>query len=132
MKTRLTLRPGNPGTKSLLAEYGERLVCVRYRYDDQRQKRIKTVELVVEEVDLSQEGKPRSSPPTVADTRRQASQMDLVDLTVQLQETDVQARLRAAGGRWNPDTCTWRVSRRKAEELNLTCRIVRRHQKVTP
>jgi len=32
METRLTLRPGVPGTKSLLARYGERLICVRYLY----------------------------------------------------------------------------------------------------
>jgi hypothetical protein len=33
METRLTLRPGMPGTKRLLARYGERLVCVRYLYE---------------------------------------------------------------------------------------------------
>ena len=29
METRLTLRPGMPGAKKLVARYGERLVCVR-------------------------------------------------------------------------------------------------------
>jgi hypothetical protein len=28
---------------------GDRLVCVRYRYDEQQKKRCKTVELIVEE-----------------------------------------------------------------------------------
>ena len=28
METRLTLRPGMPGTKKLVAHYGERLLCV--------------------------------------------------------------------------------------------------------
>jgi len=49
MQTRLTLRPGIPGTKRLLARYGERLVCVRYLYDDARNRRLNTVELVIEE-----------------------------------------------------------------------------------
>ena len=49
METRLTLRPGMPGTKRLVARYGERLVCVRYLYDDARNCRLKTVELVIEE-----------------------------------------------------------------------------------
>jgi hypothetical protein len=49
METRLTLRPGMPGTKKLLARYGERLVCVRYLYDEARNRRLKTVELVIEE-----------------------------------------------------------------------------------
>ena len=33
MKTRLTRKPGQKGTKKLTALYGEKLVCVRYRYD---------------------------------------------------------------------------------------------------
>lgn len=33
METRLTLRPGPPGTRKLLEKYGERLVRVRYVYD---------------------------------------------------------------------------------------------------
>ena len=49
METRLTLRPGMPGTKRLVARYGERLICVRYLYDEARNRRLKTVELVIEE-----------------------------------------------------------------------------------
>ena len=49
MHIRSTVHPGQRGTKKLLTQFGDRLVCVRYRYDDQRQKRIKTVELIVEE-----------------------------------------------------------------------------------
>ena len=33
METRVTLRPGEKGTKALVAEHGDRLICVRYRYD---------------------------------------------------------------------------------------------------
>ncbi|MGH7551901.1 MAG: hypothetical protein ACREMQ_02610 [Longimicrobiales bacterium] len=29
----LHLKPGEKGTKQLLAQYGDRLICVRYRYD---------------------------------------------------------------------------------------------------
>jgi hypothetical protein len=47
----LHLEPGQKGTKHLVAQYGDRLVCVRYRYDAARKKRIKTVELVVAESD---------------------------------------------------------------------------------
>ena len=41
METRLTLRPGMPGTKKLQARFGERLVCVRYLYDEQNRRRLK-------------------------------------------------------------------------------------------
>jgi hypothetical protein len=47
MRTLLHLKPGQKGTKQLFAQYGERLICVRYRYDAQRKKRFKTVELIV-------------------------------------------------------------------------------------
>jgi hypothetical protein len=48
MQTRLSLAPGQNGTKKLLARYGERWVCVRYRYDAASKVRHKTVELIVE------------------------------------------------------------------------------------
>src|SRR3989454_11016778 len=50
-RVRLHLKPGQKGTKQLLAQYGDRLICVRYRYDAQRKKRFKTVELLVAERD---------------------------------------------------------------------------------
>src|ERR687891_702359 len=49
MHIRSTVQPGQRGAKKLLTQYGDRLVCVRYRYDEQRQKRLKTIELIIEE-----------------------------------------------------------------------------------
>ena len=48
MKTRLILKPGRPGTKSLVKKYGDALLCVRFRYDAESRQRLKTVELIVE------------------------------------------------------------------------------------
>ena len=45
MRSRLTLRPEHDGAQQMHAQYGDRLVCVRYRYDERRQKRFKTGEL---------------------------------------------------------------------------------------
>ncbi|MGA8050102.1 MAG: hypothetical protein WCA09_07985 [Burkholderiales bacterium] len=50
METRLTLRPGQHGTRKLVARFGERLVRVRYLYDAEAGRRLKTVELIVESV----------------------------------------------------------------------------------
>ena len=61
-RVRLHLKPGQKGTKQLLAQYGDRLICVRYRYDAQRKKRLKTVELLVAERDWDPHG--RRSPRT--------------------------------------------------------------------
>lgn len=48
METRLHLKPGQNGTKRLVQKYGDRLVCVRYRYDEVSGQRHKTVELIEE------------------------------------------------------------------------------------
>ncbi len=42
--------PGQRRAKRLLDQYGTKLICVRYRYDRQRQKRFKTVELINQKV----------------------------------------------------------------------------------
>ncbi len=49
LRTAATLRPGQKGTKRLLAEYGARLVAVRYREDPLARKRYKTAEIIVAE-----------------------------------------------------------------------------------
>ena len=49
MRVQATLQPGQEGTKKLLDQYGDQLVCVRSRYDEAQQRRLKTVELTVEE-----------------------------------------------------------------------------------
>ena len=46
-EVRKTLRPGKRGTRKLAKAFGDRLVCVRYRYDRKRGLRWTTVELVV-------------------------------------------------------------------------------------
>ncbi|MDM8552932.1 hypothetical protein QUF72_22830 [Desulfobacterales bacterium HSG2] len=58
MKTRLILKPGQKGTKKLVDIYGDRLVRVRYRYDEKRKKRLKTAEVLIEETDWDPERKP--------------------------------------------------------------------------
>lgn len=47
MKSYNHLKPCQKGTKRLVEQYGEVLQCVRYRYDEKRSVRLKTVEIVV-------------------------------------------------------------------------------------
>ena len=61
MRTRLHLKPGQRGTKRLSEQYGEQLVCVRYRYDDATKKRYKTVELIVDVAEWSPAKKNKKS-----------------------------------------------------------------------
>jgi hypothetical protein len=109
MRTRLKLKPGQRGTKRLLAEYGERLLCVRYRYDEATRKRYKTIELIVDIVDWE----PKTRPDTI------------VGISVEYREADIRQRVKQAGGKWNPVARQWRIRYATAVALGLEDRIVR-------
>ena len=111
MRTRLTLHPHQDGAKQLREQYGERLVCVRYRYDEARKERWKTVELVIEKSPWEP-----PSPRWQADT--------IVALQVAAPEREVRQQVKAAGGKWNPKEVVWELSYRQVVALGLTDRIV--------
>ena len=101
---------GQKGTKQLLAQYGDRLICVRYRYDAERKKRFKTVELLVEERDWE--------PP-----RTPFAPDQIVGLHVAFTDVAVRDRVKQAGGRWHPERRVWQLRYDRAVELGLTRRI---------
>jgi hypothetical protein len=111
MRTRLHLKPGQKGTKQLLAQYGDRLVCVRYRYDTQRKKRFKTVELIIAERDWNP---PAARFPDDA----------LVAVRVAFGESELRQRLQQAGAKWNPDRKVWELRYGLVAALGLGVRIV--------
>ncbi len=53
MDVKTTLAPGQNGTKRLYKTYGDQLVCVRYRDEKAHCKRLKTIELIIDELDWS-------------------------------------------------------------------------------
>lgn len=106
MRVRLTLWPGQKGTKKLQARYGKRLVCVRYRYDADRLRRYKTVELIEEETVWA----PDMAVP--------------VAIKVEAYETELRLRVKQAGGRWHPERLVWELPVGKVLELGLEDRIV--------
>lgn len=109
-RTRLTLRPGQPGTRKLVEEYGERVVCVRYRYDAKNHKRYKTVELIVEEVDWI----PHPRRPAVT---------DIVHIRLDYKEHTLRDSVKLLGGTWHAATRTWRLAYGAAVALRITDRI---------
>lgn len=111
MRTRLKLRPGQRGTKRLVEEYGDRLVCVRYRYDEVLERRFKTIELIVEEIVWKPKVKPFQ-----ADA--------LVDVRVEWGEKELASRVKRAGGRWNRRKRAWEIRYDRAVELGLEERVV--------
>ena len=57
MKTKRILQAGQPGTKKLVERYGENLICVRHRYDDQKKMMYKTIEIIIESKILHENNK---------------------------------------------------------------------------
>jgi hypothetical protein len=102
-----------PGTRKLQARFGDRLVCVRYLYDKARGRRLKTVELVVEEVEWT----PRDRRP-----RRNAS--DRVGIRVDYHENALRHAVKTAGGIWRPRQRLWELRWEAVRVLGLEGRVV--------
>jgi hypothetical protein len=110
MRIVLPLTPGQKGPRPLLSQYGDRLVCVRYRYEAQPKKRFKTVERLVAECPWEPPG-----PCRPADT--------LVDLRIGFAEVDIRERVKQAGGKWNPHRKVWELRYAQVVALKLETRI---------
>lgn len=110
MQIKATMKPGQNGTKRFLREYGDQLVCVRYRYDKQRQKRITTVELAVDEQDWI--------PGVIIPQDRQ------VLIRVDYGETELREQVKQAGGYWMVERKAWRLSWYRVQALGLEQRVV--------
>ncbi|MBN1439722.1 MAG: hypothetical protein JW929_09955 [Anaerolineales bacterium] len=106
MRTKLVLKPGSRGTRKLLAEYGKRLVCVRYRYDWRLGRRWKTVELIIHEASW----KPKPS--------------SLVYVRIQNLEWTKQEKMLESGARWDKRRLIWRMRYENACRLGLADNII--------
>ena len=116
MRTRLHLKPGQKGTKLLLAQYGDRLVCVRYRYDAQRKKRFKTMRFKTMELIIAEREWEPLPPRVAADM--------IVGVRVGFAEVEVREQVKQAGGKWNPSRKVWEMRYDHVVALKLEARIV--------
>ncbi len=117
-----TLKPEQNGTKGLLARHGASLLCVRYRYDEDTREHLKTVELVVQR--RPREPKADSSGPRKLGAQAAVATTRRVALRIGWRETDLQWRVKSAGGRWDPVRRVWILKRDVAERLDLLHRVV--------
>jgi hypothetical protein len=113
METRLSLAHGQNGTKKLLAQYGERLLRVRYRYDAERSLRLKTVELIVE-----------TTPWRPRERARRREPSDMVGVAIAYGKTELRARIKAAGAIWRPRHRLWEIDWKSVRELGIEDRVV--------
>lgn len=114
-------KPGDKGTRKLSKEYGNKLVCVRYRYDKKKKKRYKTIELIVEEVDWqpmpsAEEQMPLSPQRTTA----------IVGVQIGFREKQYQQDIKAIGGQWSPKERLWFAPEEHVIRIGLSERIKRR------
>ena len=86
---------------------------MRYRYDEIKRRRLKTVEFIVEETSYTPKAK-LIKPETI------------VGLQVGYEETEIKQLVKAAGAKWNPARRVWEIRYDKAVVLELTARIVPR------
>jgi len=105
-----TVRPHQSGSQRWHRQFGEQLLCVRYREDPSGQQRYVTVELLVE-------AKPIRRTP-----RRDTDPM--VQVYIGSTEEELRARAFAAGGQCDPYRPVWRMPLSTARTLALTKRIV--------
>ena len=101
-----TLEPDQPGAVRLTQKYGDALLCVRYRQDALGLMRYTTVELIVDEAQISAKSK------------------RVVGVKIDFAEEKLRARVRSAGARWDKEARLWRMPLAVAVALDLIHRIV--------
>jgi hypothetical protein len=119
MEVRKTLTPGQDGTKELAKQYGDQLICVRYRYDKTTKRRIKTIELVVEDIPWIESGNPDIRP-------HRPPKKVVTDVLVHInyEETALRQKVKMTGGRWLKDQKAWMIDFENAKALGLEKRII--------
>ena len=104
--------PGQYGTIKYQKKYGDKLVCVRYKYDIIKKEKIKTIELIVSRDYWNPEAE-------------KISPNKIVGLRIRYGEIDLARRVKSLGGKWNPRKKVWEIPYRYSKILRLEDRIVK-------
>lgn len=98
---------GKPGTKKITEQYGEDLVCVRYRYDAESKIKYKTIEIIIDR----------------GVWIHKKRQEKIVAIRTSFDEVEIRNRIKSAGGKWDYFNKVWRIKYGKVKELGLEDRI---------
>ena len=109
MEISKTMQPGEMGTKQLLHQYGNSLVCVRYRTDKKAQKRYTTVELIISEKEIYIE----------------KSEL-YCWVRIHFNETELRLQAKNMGAKWHTNEKLWEMDYQTAKSLNLLNRIIKK------
>ncbi len=121
MLVKTVRRPGQKGTENLVKQYGDKLVCVRYRYDVLRCKRYKTVEIIINETDW--EPAEDLIPPKPSELMPNKFSV-MAYVKIDYHEKALQHKIRQIGGHWNAQEKLWRAPKTEVLRLGLKNRIV--------
>ena len=92
-------------------------MCVRY--DEERKKRFKTVELIIDEVDWTPKKRPDHDEPE----KKPGSDDRILGIRIGLEEQDLQYKVRKAGGVWDRKRRLWVIRAREVRKLDLWDRV---------
>jgi hypothetical protein len=98
----IALDGGYASTDGDMVFDGDRLICVRHRYDPATGRRCTTVELIEEEIRAQpQDRQIASAPPR--------PHPNVLALRIEYWESDLRAKVKAAGGIWRPRHKLWEL-----------------------
>ncbi len=109
MKASKKLLPGRPGTRKLLKQYGEDLLCVRYRYDPENHIKLKTIEIVIERAPWNGQRTPAAS---------------FVSIRIDYGEVELGRKVKSAAGTWNRERKVRELAYGDVVALGLEERVV--------
>lgn len=110
MKIHRTMLPGQPGTKKIVDQYGDELVCVRYRYDEKNKERLTTIELIVDRQKW------------VLNHKRIPANK-IMKLKIDYGERDIAMKVKSLGGQWDSKKRVWKLPYKHIQLLHLEERI---------
>ena len=123
MKIKNVLQPGKRGTKALVKEYGDQLVCVRYRYDYFNKKKYKTVELIINEDDWHP--LPLHPDTTHAkEVEQDFNREHKLKVRIAWDEKELQTAAKSHGGLWSPKEKVWLMDSYEVKNAGLAHRVV--------
>ena len=112
-----SISPGQPGSHRFVTQWGEQLLKVRYRRDDERALILTTIELVVDA---------RKAHDTALNQQQVLAlrKREVVAVRIDYSETTLRQQVKARGAQWSRSLKLWLMHRGTASELALNKRIV--------
>lgn len=110
-----TMAPGQAGTKRWKDQFGDALLCVRYREHIAQGRRYTTVELIVEDRAMTARADPGRLSGAEADPQ--------LGVRIRAHELELRHAVKQAGAKWDPDVGLWFLPASEVRRLGLLDRV---------